>query len=128
NSMGGAVSTNFYFDVDKIHCFPNLVPGMIPVSPRPLCTPVNNVHHCQAFPVIKGNVFNDNNSNGIKDPSENYRANIQLQLSNGLSAFTNSNGYYELSADTGSFVLSVIAPSYYNAVPAAVNYSFSNYD
>ncbi|MEO8770401.1 MAG: SdrD B-like domain-containing protein [Ferruginibacter sp.] len=95
----------------------------------PVCNATNNVHGCQAFPAMIGHVFNDYNNNGVKDANEPYRANVKVQLSNGVFTMTNSNGYYEISADNiGSYTLAVVPPNYFTAVPLQYNYNFNSYD
>ncbi len=111
----------------SIGCLPNIVSGVVLDPVRPLCTPVNNANQCQSFPVVSGNVFYDNNSNGIREPSENYRANIGINLSNGLQTFSNTNGFYNLSADTGTNLLTVAAPAYYAAVPGSLNFNMPTF-
>ncbi|HMO62927.1 MAG TPA: hypothetical protein PKC39_11390 [Ferruginibacter sp.] len=135
------------FDADKISCIPNsghyiftaytsyIKPNGEPgyyIQPNynpPVCTPVNNSNHCTAFPVLKGTVYLDLNQNGIKDNFETYKANIQLQLSNGAFTYTNNNGYYEIAADTiGDFTLSLNLPYYLAAVPVSQQVKFTAYD
>ncbi|MEO6670484.1 MAG: SdrD B-like domain-containing protein [Ferruginibacter sp.] len=94
----------------------------------PLCTIFNNSYGCPSNGTITGNIYYDNNSNGIRDAGENYRSNVEVQLSNGQHAYTNYSGYYELTADPGSYTLSVIQPTLYTAVPANINYVITNYD
>ncbi len=98
-------------------------------NPYPICNPTNNPNHCNSFPYMSGYVYNDNNNNLVKDANEPYRSNIRISLSNGIYSMTNSNGYYEVSADSiGTYSLSCAAPNYYNAIPAQYNYNFSSYD
>ncbi|MEO8770403.1 MAG: hypothetical protein ABI402_09975 [Ferruginibacter sp.] len=95
----------------------------------PVCNPVNNVYGCQVFPTMAGHVYNDYNSNGVKDGNEPYRSNVKVGLSNGIFTMTNSNGYYQISSDNiGSYTLTVTPPNYFTAVPLQYNYNFNNYD
>lgn len=110
---------------NNISCLPNS--GNYSLS-LPLCTVTNNVHGCQSSSVISGYAFYDNNSNGVKDPGENFRENVKILHSNGTATFTNSNGFYQMTADIGSNTLQVIAPDHYDAVPALFNYNISTYD
>ncbi|MFT3911964.1 MAG: hypothetical protein QM737_21240 [Ferruginibacter sp.] len=97
--------------------------------PFPFCSEVNNSYHCEAFPVMKGYVYNDNNNNGVKDANEPYRANIRITLSNGNFTTTNSNGYYIILADSiGNYTLACNAPNYFAAVPPSYAFNFSTYD
>jgi uncharacterized repeat protein (TIGR01451 family) len=95
----------------------------------PLCNAVNNVNGCPSFAAMKGHVYNDYNNNGVKDANEPYRANVKLQLSNGVFTMTNSNGYYEITAgNIGSYTLTITPPGYFTAVPLQYNYNFTSYD
>jgi uncharacterized repeat protein (TIGR01451 family) len=123
---------NLGFDSEDIVCFPNIVNGMTVTSNSgdtipPLCSPVNNVHQCHSDPLITGHVFYDNNSNGIKDVNEYNRPNIRLQLSNGVYAHSNLEGYYEISGSLGINTLTVDPPPYYTAA-AVPDFNFSTYD
>ncbi|MEO6669516.1 MAG: hypothetical protein ABIN36_08570 [Ferruginibacter sp.] len=95
----------------------------------PVCNAVNNINACQFFPAMIGHVYNDNNNNGVKDANEPYRANVKVQLQNGPFSMTNSNGYYEISADNlGAFTLAIVPPNYFTSVPLQYNYNFSSFD
>jgi uncharacterized repeat protein (TIGR01451 family) len=118
-------------DRDKVSCLPNsgnysLSPGS--GQPLPLCNITNNVYGCAAFPIASGRFFYDLNSNGIKDPGENYRSNVKVQGSNGWTTYSNSDGFYELSADLGNFSTTYTAPPFYAAVPPSATFTFSNYN
>ncbi|MEO6669515.1 MAG: T9SS type A sorting domain-containing protein [Ferruginibacter sp.] len=126
---------------DQINCLPNAPAGLslflwnadltntsYPDS-YPLCSATNNIHHCEAFPLMTGYVYNDNNNNNIKDANEPYRANVKVQLSNAAFTMTNSNGYYQIPADSiGSYSVTATAPNFFAAIPAQHNYNFSSYD
>ncbi|MBL0357203.1 MAG: hypothetical protein IPP72_10105 [Chitinophagaceae bacterium] len=118
-------------DESKITCIPNL-PERVNINWRdtyPICNPVNNVNHCAAFPQITGTAFIDQNNNGTKDPNENYKSNLKVELSNGSIAYTNNNGYFEIGADSlGSYTITPAAPDYYNIVPSSATYNFTTYD
>ncbi|RYY19040.1 MAG: hypothetical protein EOO04_22800 [Chitinophagaceae bacterium] len=73
-----------------ISCLPNSS-NYNAVPPLPLCSPTNNVNQCESSPVISGELFYDINSNGIQDANENPRANVEVQLASGLSAYSNTN-------------------------------------
>jgi len=125
-------------------CLPNIIKGIRPgifgvngygsgvanaFNGLPLCNPVNNKNHCHPHPVVYGNIFYDNNSNGTRDTGEYYKPNVRVQLDDSLYTFSNSNGYYEITTDsTGSYTLSVNTPVYYKAVPSSVNYNFTSFD
>ena len=94
-----------------------------------LCNAVNNANGCPVLPAIQGHVYNDYNSNGVKDANEPYRANLKIQLSNGDFTMTNSNGYYEISTySSGNFIVAITPPNYFTAVPLQYNYNFNSYD
>jgi uncharacterized repeat protein (TIGR01451 family) len=132
----------------RITCLPNLIPGLytdtydynvwfnpfVSYNPNdtlilPVCNPTNDVNHCQGFPVISGNIFYDDNSNGIKDSNEFYAPNVSLQLSDSKHSFTNGNGYYEISPDSiGNYKLTINTASYYRAIPDSISYNFGRYD
>ncbi|MFT3911685.1 MAG: SdrD B-like domain-containing protein [Ferruginibacter sp.] len=130
---------------DNVTCIPNYgkISGINVLHPNltsdyystgfppyfPLCSAVNNINHCDAFPLMAGQVFNDNNNNGTRDANEPYRSNVKVELSNGAFTFTNSNGYYEIPApDTGTYTITVTPPIYYTSVPLQYNYHFTSYD
>lgn len=99
------------------------------MPPVDLCNPTNNPSHCQAFPVIQSNIFIDNNFSGIKDSGEIYKKKARGQLSNSNYTFTNSNGQFQIAADSlGAYTLTIIPPPFYSAVPSTINLSFSSYD
>ena len=134
--------TQYYFNLtidSKIKCLPNenavdlalfILDSTGGVHQRPpLCNPTNNEYQCQAFPVMQGSVFYDNNSNGIKDPGEPVKKEAQVILSDGKFTFTNNSGDYEIGAnDTGSYHINITAPQYFNVVPSVINYNFTSYD
>lgn len=112
-----------------IRCFPNS--GALPYSampPRPLCSPLNNVNQCTAFPIISGTTFLDLNSNGVRDIGENPKPNVELQSSSGFSAYSDLNGNFELTADTGISAITVLAPIPFISVPPASTFTFSSFD
>lgn len=95
----------------------------------PLCSPVNNIHQCHASPVMSGKIFFDYNNNGIKDIVEHDAPHVKVNSSNGAFTFTNSNGYFEIGADSpGSYTVSIEAPGYFSAVPVSATYNFTSYD
>ncbi|RYZ48021.1 MAG: hypothetical protein EOP49_19750, partial [Sphingobacteriales bacterium] len=111
----------------RVTCLPNS--GNYTATPvRLLCNSTNNVNQCPAFPVIAGELFYDHNSNGIRDANENGRANVEVQISSGLTAYSNINGYFEITGDTGTNVITVIAPTPYISVPPTATYVFNSFD
>ena len=124
---------SLYIDSANILCIPNFVSGLKIIDSfgntinTPICNPTNNANQCQAFPVVYGKVFTDNNSNGIKDNNETYRPYVQLNASSGTSVVTNTNGEYTLSLnDTGTYTLTTVVPAGFKAVPASNTFTFNN--
>jgi len=79
---------------------------------------------------IRGTVFFDANSNGIKDAGEiNYdNATIKTQKSGFTASAISNDGYFNIDVDTGSYLSSVQLPSaYFAAVPASKTSVFSGY-
>jgi uncharacterized repeat protein (TIGR01451 family) len=109
-----------------IACLPNSGPYSAGWG-LPLCTPVNNINQCVSSPVVSGDVFYDNNSNGTKEANENFRPFVQASLSNGQTALTDLYGHFELSGNIGSNTVSIQNPLYYTSVPPSRTYTLSNY-
>ena len=79
---------------------------------------------------IRGTVFLDANSNGIKDAGEtNYdNATVKTQKSGFTSSAVSYNGYFNIDVDTGTYISSVQLPSaYFIAVPASKTSVFPGY-
>lgn len=115
------------YDADRIPCLPN---NCLAAQGAAICDAATNVNQCAAFPVIKGNVFTDNNTNSIKDAGEYGRRNVKVYITNNNAyTFTDNNGNYALSADSiGLYAVMVDAPDYFNPQPAATSFIFSRYD
>ena len=113
-----------------VRCIPNNA-GNDKVFPTdlPICNITNNANQCITFPVIKGKVFYDKNSNGIKDKDEYYIPYVPVTLNDGKTELTNFAGQYSITtADTGSFSLSALASPLFKVVPSVVNFRFSSYE
>ncbi|MFT3681565.1 MAG: hypothetical protein QM791_14940 [Ferruginibacter sp.] len=119
------IPANFYISFEDTA---NWNPNPWPVLG--LCNPTNNIFNCQAFPVVAGNIFYDYNKNGIRDNGELIKTNTKIQLSNGDFTFSNSNGYFEIAADSiGAYTVTPVTPAYYyDFAPASASYNFTNYD
>jgi uncharacterized repeat protein (TIGR01451 family) len=127
------------FDAEKIKCIPNR-PGRLRltgnnhntggiVTNLPLCNPANNASQCQAFPVIAGVVFYDNNRNGVRDAGEAYKSNMAMSLSNGNITYTNKDGYFETGVDSlRNYTITGTPPSCFNLLPASNTYTFTSND
>ncbi|MFT3911203.1 MAG: T9SS type A sorting domain-containing protein [Ferruginibacter sp.] len=115
---------------NDILCLPNSGNYVLAGSSTtlPLCTALNNPYECESNPVVTGRLYYDNNSNGMKDAGENYKSNVKVYLSNGNIAYSNDDGYFAVVADSGNNVLHIVSPTYYNAVPSSINYSFTSFD
>lgn len=119
--------TTLLFDNDSIHCLPNT--GNFTVDPpMPICDITNDRYQCVTYPVIKGKVFSDNNSNGIKDSAENFMPNVRVYIENGQSGYTNIDGEFNLRSEIGEWTLKAESPYYYSSVPSNFTYTFSRYD
>jgi uncharacterized repeat protein (TIGR01451 family) len=120
-----------------VKCLPNKPSKMIMMNSTglfvplaPLCNPTNNNYHCNAFPIISGRVFIDENKNGRKEASELYHTNVKVIIQpKGNYTFTNDSGYYELAVDTlGTYTVSTTNPRYYTSLPSPQLVSISTYD
>jgi uncharacterized repeat protein (TIGR01451 family) len=121
-----ATLTTLITNATYIGCYPNS--GSYTATPtRPLCSPVNNANQCVSFPIVSGDVFYDNNSNGTRELGENSRSFVEVNLTNGQTGYTDLNGHFEFTADIGSNTVSVVNPVYYTSVPASRTYSIANY-
>jgi uncharacterized repeat protein (TIGR01451 family) len=81
--------------------------------------------------LIRGTVFADYNSNGIKDSSEPCVNGIVVQSQKGSSTSASSvfNGLFSNLVDTGTYTTSALTPAlYYHYVPASHQSTFSTYD
>jgi len=78
---------------------------------------------------IKGKVFVDNNSNGIKDAAESYANNFYVESSkNGLviANTTDESGNFLNTVDTGTYTTTVkLKKPYYNIAPASQQTTFT---
>lgn len=80
--------------------------------------------------LIKGTVFLDGNSNGIKDGGESNFNNAIIKTQKGSSFITAQpqNGAFRFDIDTGAYVTTVqLFNPYYNVVPASKNTNFTTY-
>src|SRR5262249_31987586 len=80
---------------------------------------------------IKGSVFYDYNSNGVKDSNETIVDNlvVQSQKGNIKAASQTLNGKFTNTVDTGTYTTKILTPlDYYAVVPASVNSTFATYN
>ena len=83
------------------------------------------------YNTIKGAVFMDYNSNGIKDSNEPFANSILVKSAKGSLTSTSStyNGFFTNTADTGTFTTGIVAGlPYYSASPASRTSVFSSYN
>lgn len=112
-----------------INCFPNsgaFTNGAMP--PRPICNSINNSNQCSSLPVISGYFFYDFNRNGLKDIAEPPRSNVKVDFTNGISAYSNHEGYFEISGLLGSNTININPPPAYQSIPPFENFFFTNSD
>lgn len=80
------------------------------------------------FPVITypceitGNVYNDLNSNNIKDAGDTGLVNVKVIAGNFIG-FSDAGGNYAIYADSGNYILNAPTLSYGTANPATINVS-----
>ncbi|MES2430900.1 MAG: hypothetical protein V4556_08175 [Bacteroidota bacterium] len=108
--------------VRSIKCLPNY--GLFKNTYNlPLCQASSG---CPLPTSVSGNVFYDMNNDGIKNGNDFFKANIKVLLSNGTSTYTDNNGHYFFSPQSGDYTVSVIAPDYYVPIPGSVNFTYSS--
>ncbi len=79
---------------------------------------------------IKGAVYYDRNSNGIKDVNEKWADNLLVTSSKSNFARSSiiKNGQFKIEADTGAYTTSIRLNSpYYTVLPASINSTFTSY-
>ncbi|MFO7789178.1 MAG: DUF7619 domain-containing protein [Bacteroidota bacterium] len=99
-----------------------------------------NIHangYCDTLPpdphnTISGYVYHDENLNCIKDNNEPGLPERIIMVEPGpLYAYTNSNGYYSIDVDTGTYEISALPADYWNAfcpsAPASHTEDFTTY-
>jgi prepilin-type N-terminal cleavage/methylation domain-containing protein len=64
---------------------------------------------------VSGYVFNDLNTNGMKDGSDVGLANATVRLGGSYVAFTNASGFYQIQAPAGTYVLRHTPPMGYRS-------------
>lgn len=105
------------------------LPGWSPDNTFPICNPTNNINNCTLTSIVKGNVFYDNNKNGVKDPGELDAAYIPINLFNTTQTITNLGGNYGLStALKGNYNLTITPPNYFISIPSNLPITFSGKD
>jgi uncharacterized repeat protein (TIGR01451 family) len=114
-----------------VTCFPNYptwVIGVgIPPSWPPLCNVTNST--CAVVkPVIAGGVFLDVDGDGVQGGGEPPVPNVVVEAATGgYLGISNSTGWYELAADTFSYVVAPHPPLYHVLSTPAQNVSFASY-
>jgi hypothetical protein len=81
---------------------------------------------------ITGRVFADDNANGIKDPTENYFANVKVTSTKAgrtVASSTTAAGLFINRVDTGSYSTTVnLIKPYFTINPASKVSTFANYN
>lgn len=80
---------------------------------------------------VKGVVFADYNSNGIKDANEPYANNVMVQTKKTGAQYSSAvyNGAFVNSVDTGNFTTQLlISQPYYTSSPLSKNTSFTSFN
>jgi uncharacterized repeat protein (TIGR01451 family) len=114
-----------------VTCFPNYptwVIGVgIPPSWPPLCNVTNST--CAVIkPIIAGGVFLDVNGDGVQQGGEPPVPNVVVEAATGgYLSISNSTGWYELAADTFSYVVAPHPPLYHVLTTPAQYVSFTSY-
>ncbi len=84
--------------------------------------------HAAPYPTITGQVFVDENLNGIFDVNDYPKPNVRIDLSNGKYTFSDINGNYSLYADSiGSYTVTAQPPNLFTASPTSSSYYFNSY-
>ncbi len=86
-----------YFESDSIKCLPNISRDLKNVPVYPICNTDNNLSFCQSLPTVSGFVYLDENKNNVFDVGERVVSEAKLTLSNGVTTFTNSFGFYQFT-------------------------------
>lgn len=125
NSVYNTTTYNLDITSTNITCLPNWVPGIIVNGNlnMPLC---GISSPCIEHSLIKGFIFNDNNSNGVQDAGETAGAHIRVKLNNDTYTFSNGLGKYEFAAPIGNNQVTIEPPFYYNAVPPTFTHTITN--
>ena len=119
------VSSSYSYDSIKTKPAANFAIKFTPAQ----CSQLKSSSPCHSYPVITGEVFYDNNSNGIKDPTEPNATNIKVKLVSGRYAFTDNKGHFIMYADSlGVNNLTINNPNFYVALPQTINYTFNSFD
>lgn len=90
---------------------------------------VRVLYNASPTPIIKGNVFVDLNSNGIKDSNDYAKPFEKVSLSTGDYTFTDIHGNYELDVDsTGTHVVFIDSSKLFVPVPPSDTIHFTSND
>ncbi|MEP7264695.1 MAG: T9SS type A sorting domain-containing protein [Bacteroidota bacterium] len=122
----------FYWNTTAITCFPNTLSvdfSSPAVNNVPICN-LFNTNNCDIYYNIKGNIYNDVNSDCLKDTSETSYRNIKMKLySNGnliQQTYTSGLGEYTFDTDTGSYIYAPDTNSSYTIVCPPTGIQSSN--
>jgi len=70
------------------------------------------------FGYLVGTVWDDADKNGMMDGGEAGLPGVDIKLNNGMSGKTNANGYYRLTVNVGSYVITETDPEGYTSTTA----------
>lgn len=78
---------------------------------------------------IKGNVFNDTSTDCLKDPGEDNMSEILVEAVGNQTWYgsTDTLGNYCIRVDTGSYIVTLNTPTYWQACTNNIPVSFSNF-
>ncbi len=127
NTLKNTANISSYTSTDTIKTKPatNFAIKFTPAQ----CNQVKTASLCHRYPVVTGEVFYDNNSNGVKDSTELNAANVKVKLYSGRYAFTDSKGYFAIYADSlGINNLTINSPNFYASSPQTISYTFNSFD
>ncbi|MEJ8820343.1 T9SS type A sorting domain-containing protein [Lacibacter sp. H407] len=86
----------------------------------------------EQYNLVTGNIFIDNNSNGIKDIGEYFINNLKIEAKKGnrlIAAASSMDNGYNIPLDSGQYTIKVSSSlPYYTIAPASVNLQFPAFD
>lgn len=79
---------------------------------------------------IKGTIYFDANSNGVKDAGERWASGVRVNStgSSTVSTVSNAVGFFDLLVDTGAYHTTVLPPSNFTVSPSAHVSFFAGYN
>jgi uncharacterized repeat protein (TIGR01451 family) len=90
------------------------------------------LNFAEQYNLVTGNVFIDDNNNGIKDTAEVSLKGIKIQATNEniqRTVLSGITGNYQLPLDSGKYIIKISSfIPYYTAAPSSVNVQFRVFD